>query len=265
MSKVKKLIILVACGALMSSCQQSNANKTVVEKEPSPATQETPQPTPSVEPQKEKANTFEDAESIAISATTIASSSYSKDDWNLVASRWGEAISLMKSVPKESPNYATAQKKIVEYQKNLVYAQSRLSGKPTQAQVQPQLQTPKPQPQTQTSANTGVAEQESAQKFLEAYFNAAITEGSDGSDRWCSQSGSLQESLFSPRSYRILGVQKHGTAASPSYRFQTTVESSTRGGSPVINNWGFYVMKEENKTKAKSLPDGWCLGFIARP
>jgi PBP1b-binding outer membrane lipoprotein LpoB len=116
-----------------------------------------------------------------------------------------------------------------------------------------------PQPKAEITASPKpVSEEESAKKFLEAYFDAAINQGSDGSDRWCSQAGSLQQSLISPRTYKILGVTKQGTKDSPSYRFQTTVESSNEGGSPIANNWGFYVMKDDKDTTQ------WCLGLIAR-
>jgi hypothetical protein len=67
---------------------------------------------------------FGEAVNKAMSAATITQSATSKDDWNLVASQWQEAIALMKAVPGASPNYALAQKKVVEYQPNLEYALS---------------------------------------------------------------------------------------------------------------------------------------------
>ncbi|MFN6445060.1 MAG: hypothetical protein RMX59_006815 [Nostoc sp. DedSLP05] len=42
---------------------------------------------------------------------------------------WEGAIALMKSVPSSSQNYAIAQKKIIEYQKNLNYAQKNTVSK----------------------------------------------------------------------------------------------------------------------------------------
>jgi hypothetical protein len=70
---------------------------------------------------------FGEAVNKAMSAATITQSATSKDDWNLVASQWQEAIALMKAVPESSPNYALAQKKVVEYQPNLDYALSAAS------------------------------------------------------------------------------------------------------------------------------------------
>lgn len=79
-------------------------------------------PDPSPTPQVER---FQDALDTAMGAATIAQSAQSKDDWNLVVSRWQSAISLLKAVPKSSANYAIAQKKIAEYQRNLAYAQKQ--------------------------------------------------------------------------------------------------------------------------------------------
>jgi thiol-disulfide isomerase/thioredoxin len=73
-------------------------------------------------PQPER---FQDAVDTAISAATITQSAESKDDWNLVVNRWETAIKLLKTLPKSSPNYPTAQKKIPEYQRNLAYAQQQ--------------------------------------------------------------------------------------------------------------------------------------------
>ncbi|MEH2040617.1 MAG: ankyrin repeat domain-containing protein [Nostoc sp.] len=70
-------------------------------------------------------NTFQDAVDAAVSATTISQSSVSKDDWNLVYSKWQEAINLMRTIPDNSENYVMAQKKIAEYSKNLSYAKQQ--------------------------------------------------------------------------------------------------------------------------------------------
>jgi hypothetical protein len=82
---------------------------------------------------KPQAERFQEALDTAMGAATIAQSAQSKDDWNLVVSRWQSAISLLKAVPKSSANYAIAQKKIADYQRNLAYAQKQQnsSSKPT--------------------------------------------------------------------------------------------------------------------------------------
>lgn len=77
---------------------------------------------PSSKPQPE---TFSQALDRGMSAAVIAQSAASNEDWNLVTSEWQKAIALLKAVPKSNPNYAMAQKKIVEYQKNLTIAEQK--------------------------------------------------------------------------------------------------------------------------------------------
>lgn len=61
----------------------------------------------------------------ASSAYKIGKSAESRDDWRLVASRWQQAIELMKSVPAANARHSQAQQKIVQYQQNLAHAQQR--------------------------------------------------------------------------------------------------------------------------------------------
>lgn len=70
-------------------------------------------------------NLFQDASDAATSATSISQSSVSRDDWNLVSSKWQEAIDLMKAIPANNENYAIAQQKIAEYSKSLSYAKQQ--------------------------------------------------------------------------------------------------------------------------------------------
>jgi hypothetical protein len=81
---------------------------------------ESPTPSPTTLPDH-----FQDGLDAGMSAATITQSARSKDDWNLVISRWQSAIDLLKAVSKSSPNYAKAQHKIPEYQRNLTYAQKQ--------------------------------------------------------------------------------------------------------------------------------------------
>lgn len=81
--------------------------------ESAPATSQTPSPQP---------DSFRQAVNKAMSAANLTQSAKLKQDWKAVASQWQEAIGLMKAVPASSPNYAVAQKKVVEYQKNLDFA-----------------------------------------------------------------------------------------------------------------------------------------------
>ncbi|ACC81466.1 hypothetical protein [Nostoc punctiforme] len=70
-----------------------------------------------------QSDTFREAVSKAINAANLTQSAKSLDEWKTVASQWETAIALMKTVPSSSPNYAIAQQKIIEYQKNINYAQ----------------------------------------------------------------------------------------------------------------------------------------------
>ncbi|PSR19547.1 hypothetical protein C8255_01680 [filamentous cyanobacterium CCP3] len=64
----------------------------------------------------------------ATSAVAIGQSAQSKDDWQLAASRWQQAIALMEQVPSSSPNHAQAQTKTQEYKQHLAAAQNRATG-----------------------------------------------------------------------------------------------------------------------------------------
>ncbi|MFP4099385.1 retroviral-like aspartic protease family protein [Coleofasciculus sp.] len=79
---------------------------------------------------------YKQALDTAYSAATISQSAQSADDWQLVSSRWQEAISLLESVPSSSPTYAIAQSKIAEYKRNLNIAQ--------QQATRPRLPDPEP-------------------------------------------------------------------------------------------------------------------------
>lgn len=58
----------------------------------------------------------------ASSARSISQSAQSPDDWNLAASRWQQAIALLKRVPNSSPNRKAAKAKLAEFQRNMALA-----------------------------------------------------------------------------------------------------------------------------------------------
>jgi hypothetical protein len=68
-------------------------------------------------------DSFKEAVNKAMSAATITQSANSQDDWLLVVSQRQEAIAQMKAVPASHSKYTVAQQKIMEYQRNLDYAQ----------------------------------------------------------------------------------------------------------------------------------------------
>lgn len=75
------------------------------------------------------AKTAENALAVAVdrasSAVSLSEAAQSADDWDLVASKWQQAIGLLQSVPSSSPDYTTAQQKLATYQANLATAQQK--------------------------------------------------------------------------------------------------------------------------------------------
>ncbi|TAD81199.1 MAG: hypothetical protein EAZ78_21360 [Oscillatoriales cyanobacterium] len=66
---------------------------------------------------------FREAVNSAVKAAELGRAAKTKEEWNLVANNWQEAISLMRRVPQSSPHHELAQTKVAEYQKYLIYAQ----------------------------------------------------------------------------------------------------------------------------------------------
>jgi hypothetical protein len=58
-------------------------------------------------------------------AITLGQNAQSADDWSLVASNWQQAIGLLQAVPNSNAGYATAQRKVAEYQTYLTVAQQK--------------------------------------------------------------------------------------------------------------------------------------------
>lgn len=87
------------------------------------------------------------------SAATISQSAESPDDWQLVISRWQEAIALLESLSSTSPNYAIAQSKIAEYRRNLTLAQQQAT-RPSTPEPTPLTITTKTVNQTPTSGDS---------------------------------------------------------------------------------------------------------------
>lgn len=61
----------------------------------------------------------------AAGAKSISQSAVSVDDWNLVVSRWQDAIALMKKVRRDSGNFSFAQRQIVEYRRQIALARQK--------------------------------------------------------------------------------------------------------------------------------------------
>lgn len=94
----------------------------------------------------------------AYSAALLSESAVSADDWQLVISRWQEAIALLQKVPARSAFSSRAKPKIAEYQRNLGIArqQARLPSPsaPTGIVIATAPQSPR-EPISPSPAQTG--------------------------------------------------------------------------------------------------------------
>jgi hypothetical protein len=81
--------------------------------------------TPSVTPPTDTA--FRDAINAAGQAANLTQTAQTRQDWEQIANLWVQAIERMKAVPVSDPNYAIAQQKVQEYQRNLNYARQELA------------------------------------------------------------------------------------------------------------------------------------------
>ncbi|MEB3211302.1 MAG: TFIIB-type zinc ribbon-containing protein [Leptolyngbyaceae bacterium] len=91
---------------------------------PSSSTPTKPASPPSASSQPSAA--YQQAINLAGQAATQTQVAQSAQDWQQIANLWIQSIELLKQVPSSSPNYATAQQKIQEYQVNLNYARQQL-------------------------------------------------------------------------------------------------------------------------------------------
>lgn len=132
------LILLSGClGIIGTSCSLKLGDNSDSSSQPAtetPATEATvPNPVASASPTSPVADATEvpqpDPYQLAInrasSAFTISQAARSQDDWRLVVSRWQQAIDFLARVPASSPNLSLAQTKLVEYRRNLTYAQQQ--------------------------------------------------------------------------------------------------------------------------------------------
>ncbi|WP_204139698.1 hypothetical protein [Halomicronema sp. CCY15110] len=75
---------------------------------------------------RSEVDSFREAVNAAMAAAVLTQSASTEADWQQVAQTWLEAISLMDSVTPESEHYQMAQRKILEYSSNLLYAQTEV-------------------------------------------------------------------------------------------------------------------------------------------
>ena len=123
-------MIQVACSPI-NSLRSPKEPAVPVATAPTPSTAKPPSvnpsliPTPTNQPTLNPKDAYERAMDAAYSAETMADSAQSAGDWQLVITRWQEAIGLLKRVPSSSSYHAIAQPKITQYQRNLGVAQQK--------------------------------------------------------------------------------------------------------------------------------------------
>ena len=76
-------------------------------------------------PSCEENDGFTESINFATQASNLAQSANSKQDWDEVAALWVQAVAWMQAVPPGNPRRAFAEKKVVEYMRNLVYSQQQ--------------------------------------------------------------------------------------------------------------------------------------------
>lgn len=81
---------------------------------------------------------FSEGSRQAMSAAELTQTAEYREDWSQVAILWQQALSKMESVPISHPSYELAQQKLVEYARNLQYAQSNVDSRvPNNPAAQP--------------------------------------------------------------------------------------------------------------------------------
>lgn len=115
-------ILSVACSENQVRDASSNVSSTAVMDSSPAAPVESP-----IEPPKTRRQPdyYQRADNIAQSAISIGQSAQSPGDWQLVASRWQQAIALLQAIPPDSPQRDRALAKIPEYQGHLARAREQ--------------------------------------------------------------------------------------------------------------------------------------------
>ncbi len=87
-----------------------------------------PSPTASAPPASEtaaEATAYQQAVGKAESAQNLSKTALSQDDWNLVASRWQQAIAGLQSLPADSPYRVMAKDKLTQFERGLATAKQK--------------------------------------------------------------------------------------------------------------------------------------------
>lgn len=111
-------ILEVACSQNQVPDASSNVSSTATMDGPSVPVRSPVEP-PKISPSPDL---IQRAQNKADSAISIGQSAQSPGDWQLVASRWRQAIALLQAIPPDSPQRDRALAKIAEYQGHLAQA-----------------------------------------------------------------------------------------------------------------------------------------------
>ncbi|NJP09762.1 MAG: aspartyl protease [Leptolyngbyaceae cyanobacterium RU_5_1] len=128
----RAMLLMLSSAMLLSgtACSRERVSQPIASNPAAPpsspgATSASPAPSPAVAPVPVLPDSYKSALQKAESASNLGQSALSEDDWNLVASRWQQAIALLKSIPASSPYQARVKAKLTEYEKGLAIAQKR--------------------------------------------------------------------------------------------------------------------------------------------
>lgn len=117
-------LLLLAAGSSpispSNSSQKTDSSLVTRSNARSVASIQSPSTCPQIDP-------FTKAIDKAQSASNLAQSAQSRQDWDLVVSNWIQAIAGMQAVPLDSPKRTFAQKKVIEYLQYLDIAQQKAS------------------------------------------------------------------------------------------------------------------------------------------
>jgi hypothetical protein len=84
-----------------------------------------------------EADPFQQGSHQAMSAAELTQTAEYREDWSKVAILWQQAINNMRAVQPEHESYEIAQQKIMEYDRNLKYAQSNIKTRTASNPQQP--------------------------------------------------------------------------------------------------------------------------------
>ena len=125
--RLELILITGILGLIGTACNSFNTTKLPKKQNPQVAMEPLAMPqTAKLPPPKVEPDRFESALDKAYGALSITQSAQGAEDWGLIAAQWSEAIALMKTVPASSPYKVIAQKKIIQYEQNLKYAQQQV-------------------------------------------------------------------------------------------------------------------------------------------